>query len=180
MPREDYNRYFEILELSPGSSLSDVRSAYQQLRELYSTDSIAMRPVRDELSEENRKEILSRIEDAYSRLKEIFEEAKEQPAPALEESLQGFIDNIPSFGGQALGQVREKLGLTLRQVAVATRITRQYLEDIESEKFSALPPEVFIRGYLVIYARHLGLDPERVASDYMTRYSHWKKTQPHH
>jgi hypothetical protein len=99
--------------------------------------------------------------------------AAEEPQPALDDDFREFIEGIPSFGGEALRRVREKLGLTLPEVSSDTKIHRQYLEDIELEKFGSLPPEVYIRGYVVVYARHLRLDPERVASDFIKRYRIW-------
>jgi hypothetical protein len=174
MPVEDCSRYFEILEIPPGSSLLEVRSAYQHLKELYSTDSIATHPVKEEFSEESRREILSRIEHAYSKLAEMLHVAAEVPQPALDDDLREFVEGIPSFGGEALRRVREKLGFTLAEVSSDTKIHRQYLEDIEIEKFGSLPPEVYIRGYIVVYARHLRLDPERVAADFIKRYRIWK------
>ncbi|MDP1759019.1 MAG: helix-turn-helix transcriptional regulator, partial [Thermodesulfovibrionales bacterium] len=57
-----------------------------------------------------------------------------------------------------------------KDMAVFTKIRKQYFEDIEREKFSSLPAEVYLRGYIMEYARYLSLDPEKVANDYIGRY----------
>ena len=59
-------------------------------------------------------------------------------------------------------------------MAAVTRIKRQYIDDMESERFDALPAEVYMRGYVSEYARYLGLDYAKVASDYMKKNKDWK------
>ena len=73
------------------------------------------------------------------------------PQAGLEESV-----------GHMLRRERELRGVTLIEVANATRITRVYLEALEDDRLGDLPGGVFIRGFLRNYADYLGLDPEAV------------------
>ena len=57
---EDYNRYLEILELSPKASLSEIRSSYLYLRALYSSDSIVTSAIAHEFPEDDRRGYFSR------------------------------------------------------------------------------------------------------------------------
>lgn len=178
MSIQEYKRYFEELELGPDASLPEVRSAYQHLRRLYHDDSIATYPVSDEFPEDDRRRILERIEEAYEKLIEYFSSGgspgcRQRQLPIVGEDLRSDISGITSFSGHALQWVRERLGLGLEEVALATKIHRQYLTNIEVEKFSSLPPAVYVRGYVAAYARFLCLDPVRVADDYMQRYNAW-------
>lgn len=69
MNKEDYNRYIKILELSDNASQAEIHNAYLSLKKLYSsTESIAILPVLDELSSENKRQILQKIEEAYRNL----------------------------------------------------------------------------------------------------------------
>ncbi len=179
MPGEDYRRYFEILELQPDASFSEVRNAYLHLKRLYSTESIVIHPIANEFSEESRQEVLQRIEDAYERLSALFQDngsaytgSRGQPLGPEE---AGDVHEHVSFSGETLRQIRQGLGIKLHEIAFATKIRLQYLENIESERFGDLPPEVYLRGYIVNYARCLSLDSGRVARDYMKRYRDWKK-----
>ncbi|MEN8185187.1 MAG: helix-turn-helix domain-containing protein [Myxococcota bacterium] len=61
------------------------------------------------------------------------------------------------------------MGLTLREMTERTRI--QGLCDIESEHFQSLPPEPYLRGFLLCYARELGIpDLEALTASYLDRY----------
>ncbi len=62
--------------------------------------------------------------------------------------------------GAYLRAVREHRGLTLNELAAATRIRRLYLSAIEDRDRSALPSRPFAIGYVRAYARALGLDGE--------------------
>ena len=68
--------------------------------------------------------------------------------------------------GDLLRTRREDLGLSLSQVHEATHIQVRQLTNIEGENYAELPPEVYLRGLLRTYARHLGLDPHDVVELY--------------
>jgi len=57
--------------------------------------------------------------------------------------------------GAYLRRCREELGFTLAEMTERTRI--RVLDHIESERFELLPPEPYLRGYLLEYARELGV-----------------------
>ena len=57
--------------------------------------------------------------------------------------------------GAYLRRCREELGFTLSEMTERTRI--RVLDHIESERFELLPPEPYLRGYLLEYARELGV-----------------------
>ncbi|MFL5296454.1 MAG: helix-turn-helix domain-containing protein [Phenylobacterium sp.] len=60
--------------------------------------------------------------------------------------------------GQALRAIRERRGLSLEDVAEATRVRRAYLVDIEAMRLDRLPSRPFTIGYIRAYAEALGLD----------------------
>lgn len=74
------------------------------------------------------------------------------------------------FTGELMRQVRESAGVALRQIAEHTKIGMGYLRAIEAEAFDKLPAVVYVRGFLVQYARVLGLDEERLLDTYLARY----------
>lgn len=68
--------------------------------------------------------------------------------------------------GQKLRRAREDRGAELRDVEVATKIRVKFLEAMEEDRWEALPGPSYARGFLDIYARHLGLDPQALLDDY--------------
>jgi transcriptional regulator with XRE-family HTH domain len=73
--------------------------------------------------------------------------------------------------GEQLKRERELRGVSLEEVAAATRIPPKFLEAIENEKWSELPGGVFNRGFIRSVARFLGLDEDNMVAEYelMTR-----------
>ncbi|MFY2557889.1 helix-turn-helix domain-containing protein [Corallococcus terminator] len=69
--------------------------------------------------------------------------------------------------GELLRRVRETRGFTLQQVADRTRISARHLENVEADRYTLLPPPVYLRGILMNLARELGLDPLRVSRSYL-------------
>jgi len=68
--------------------------------------------------------------------------------------------------GTRLRQARESRGLTLQQVEETLRIRRQFLAALEEERYDELPGEVYTRGFLLNYARFLGLPAEDMIEEY--------------
>lgn len=64
--------------------------------------------------------------------------------------------------GEGLKAAREAKGLTLQDIADATRVRRQYLANIEAMEIAQLPSRPFAIGYVRAYARVLEIDEERV------------------
>lgn len=72
------------------------------------------------------------------------------------------------FNGDLLRQVRMARGISLIQLSERTRIHPRHLESLEADRYEALPPDVYLRGFLMSVARELGLDGMAVARSYLT------------
>ena len=71
--------------------------------------------------------------------------------------------------GAELRKLREARGVTLREIALVTKIGVRFLEYIEEDRVALLPAPVYLRGFLMEYGRVIGLDPRRTADAYMAR-----------
>jgi flagellar biosynthesis protein FlhG len=71
--------------------------------------------------------------------------------------------------GADLRKLRESRGVSLRGIALVTKIGVRFLEYIEEDRLAFLPAPVYLRGFLMEYGRALGLDPHRTAESYMAR-----------
>ena len=76
------------------------------------------------------------------------------------------LDPTSSFGDE-LRKQREIRGISLKEIADSTKISKRYLEAIEKNDFAALPAPVFSRGFVREYARYLGLMPDEMVDRYM-------------
>jgi len=68
--------------------------------------------------------------------------------------------------GPWLVRAREARGLTLEDAERDTRISRRYLQALESEEFDVIPAPVYARGFLRSYSQYLGLDPQEAMARY--------------
>jgi curved DNA-binding protein CbpA len=99
----------------------------------------------------------------------------EQPPPAApskpaHEEEAALSQLIGEFTGPAIKALREQRCLSLTAVADKTKVGARYLAYIEEELFTKLPVRPYLRGFLMLYAKALGCDPNRMAGDYLKRY----------
>lgn len=68
--------------------------------------------------------------------------------------------------GQYLKRERELRNISLSEISTATRIRKNLLAAIEEDRHDLLPAPVFVKGFLVAYGKHIGLDPGDVVLRY--------------
>jgi cytoskeleton protein RodZ len=73
---------------------------------------------------------------------------------------------MASFG-EGLKRQRELRGIELREISEATKISVRFLQALETDRFDILPGGIFRRSFVKEYARYVGLDPERMVSDFL-------------
>lgn len=62
--------------------------------------------------------------------------------------------------GKFLKKTREEKGKSLEDLSKLLKIRCDYLKAIEDEDYQSLPGEVFIKGYIRIYAKEMGVDSD--------------------
>jgi flagellar biosynthesis protein FlhG len=90
-------------------------------------------------------------------------------APAAPRPPEPEIGPATEFTGALLRQLREARGIDLHAISQRTKITVAHLRAIEEETVKAMPAMVYVRGFLVEYARFLRLDVKRVLDTLYTR-----------
>ena len=68
--------------------------------------------------------------------------------------------------GQTLASAREKAGLTVEQVAAATRIRRTLVMDIERDDFASSGGDFYARGHIRTIAQKVGVDPAPLLAEF--------------
>jgi hypothetical protein len=165
--RDLLSKDYKLLGLDENATSQDARRAYHRMKALYAESSLAtysLMPV------EEREEKLDAIERAYMRIsREIDSQSGTPRSPLVPE--EAMPPDPPEPGeniGAYLKRCREDRGLTLRDIAARTRIRTTYLEHIENNRLSNLPATVYLRGFVLEFARVLELpDPESITAAYL-------------
>jgi len=86
--------------------------------------------------------------------------------------------NTGSFG-RKLREARERKGVSLRQIANATKISVAALEALERNDISRLPGGIFSRAFVRSYAIEVGLEPEETIRDFIAQFPNDSVTAGH-
>jgi cytoskeletal protein RodZ len=78
---------------------------------------------------------------------------------------QPSVSELASFG-EELRREREIRGISLKEIADATKISKRFLDAIERNDHKTLPAPVFTRGFVREYARYLGLNADEMVNRY--------------
>ena len=68
--------------------------------------------------------------------------------------------------GKFLKNERERRNISLEEVSYFTKIKQGHLKAIEEDRYELLPPALYVKGYLNVYAKYLNLDPKDIISQY--------------
>lgn len=176
--------HHDLLEVERGATDEEIRRAYKRAKEVYAQGSLCCYGLFDQTG---LAALRSRLEEAYDVLLDPARRRPyeisvfpPEPGPEVDPPPEGeVLDPAPppppitpetEFSGELLRQVRESQGVDLRAVSQRTKIGTAYLRAMEDEDFGALPAPVYVRGFLVEFAKYLDLDPEQVARTYVRRY----------
>ena len=89
------------------------------------------------------------------------------------EKIEPTVNPISGLPGELLRQAREDKGLTIEEMSAISNLTKQVIRGIESDEYSQLAGLSFVRGYLKLYAKKLGVDEALV----LETFDRWKAEQ---
>jgi flagellar biosynthesis protein FlhG len=177
--------HYEVLGIPPRADLQQVEKAYRHCLALYDEGSVATYSLLDPAELRSAR---SRVQQAYEVLRDPARrhayDVERGIAPAGAPLLP--FPSPPGAGAPAppsneppavpdpvmgahLRRFREWRGITLKDIAVSSKIGVRFLQYIEEDRFAGLPAVVYLRGFLQEYARAVGLDPRRIADSYLSR-----------
>ncbi len=182
------NSLYDLLEVEPTASEEIIRRANRRIRQIYAKDSPVVAGLyrRGPLLKLHRK-----LDNAYETLMNpvkrrandalLFPNGKPREYTEKQQLLREFgvvpeerpemppIDENTVYSGSFLCQVREAHGLDLRDISDQSKIGMSYLNALEQENYSELPAVVYVRGFLIEYAKRLHLDKSQVLESYLGR-----------
>lgn len=174
--------FYELLDVPADASKAQIERAYQLAKHTYGKDSLASYSL---MSPDERQAIMARLEEAYQTLSNAqarrdYERAvgllrplgqpSPEPAELIPEPLESAeqpVQERERLDGSDLKTMRERRRIPLQEIATRTRINITYLQYIEENRWKDLPAPVYLRSYIIQYARALGIDSERAAALFM-------------
>jgi cytoskeleton protein RodZ len=93
------------------------------------------------------------------------------PSPSWAAASPEFEDCVLGSFGERLQREREMRGITLDEIAEATKIGTRSLHALEEQDFDKLPGGIFNKGFVRAYSRYLGLDEDQAVADYLSALS---------
>lgn len=143
--------------------VDELDRVYRHRRALFSDESLATHGL---LSDEERRAQLAHLDTRYAERMVGANERLLGASASPDGTLPPADFEQP---GAYLRRCREFLGLELRDLFQRTRLSS--LEHIERERWEALPPEPYLRGHVLEYARALGVrDADALATSFVDRY----------
>lgn len=97
---------------------------------------------------------------------------------AVEEPAAPVGSELPPSPGGAIRKAREKVEMSLEELAAHTKLARTTLDALEADRFEDLSESVYVRGYYRKCANVLNLDGERLIAGYEARSSAMMATVP--
>ena len=91
-------------------------------------------------------------------------------APELLRKVSEHAESLDVFTGSNLANLRELAGLSREDMERITKVNQRHLRSIEADDYASLPVRVYVRGFIQEYARALGLDRDRVSSEFLRLY----------
>lgn len=162
---------YKVLELRPGASRWEVEEAYRRIMAALDPSSPGVLAL---WSPEQLEAMRQKVQKAYEQLVQRPKAGGKTKASRVqglpEEVLEQIKEAKGGLGGEALREIRERLGLSLEDVSSCTKVTKTALRALEEENFDLLPPWIYVKGFLRAYAGMLKLDAEEVIRTFEERY----------
>lgn len=77
----------------------------------------------------------------------------------------------PRTPGAMLRTARENRKYSIADVVEATRLKSHIIEALENDDYSVIPAPLYGKGFIKLYAEHVGLDPAPLIQHYLSQYA---------
>lgn len=80
--------------------------------------------------------------------------------------------------GKILKEAREARGLSIFEVAEATRMMVQMVEELENEDFHRIAAPIYGKGFIRLYAEYVGVESRPLTDEFLALYSAGGRSAP--
>jgi curved DNA-binding protein CbpA len=181
--------HYEVLGVGPRATQEQIERAYRFLRDMYGDVSIATYTL---LDPEEMRAARARVHHAFEVLSDPERrreyDASQEPrdravlpfSPPVGAEVPASSPSLPpappepvtlpeTVTGPDLRRLRESRGVSLGAISASSKVGVRFLEYIEGDRHELLPARVYLRSFLIEYAKALGADPTALADAYMAR-----------
>ena len=75
------------------------------------------------------------------------------------------------ISGEDLKKLRKTAGIKLSEINAATKISVSVLTSMEEDRIESLPPSLYLKNFLRLYAETLQIDPQKIIDGYLKNIS---------
>jgi len=188
---------YEILGLARGTSVDSIRRSYRRLSHLFEPGNPTLCGLYDEA---DARALLAEVRHAYRVLMDPTARREHDnflypAAMTAEMSIDAQEDDFPLTDvdpgedctdlalpeggeitpGRQIKTARQRMGLTLEDIAERTKIAIFTLRCLEDEHYGDLPPTVYVRGFLQQVCALLRFDDQATQDEFLRRYTAFQK-----
>ena len=119
-----------------------------------------------------KNENITRPTDSLMNMKNTSKRLRAVSAnkPEMIQTLESIISSTESISGSLLRILREKMSVSIDEMSNKIKVSKIYLEAIESDSFDKLPAEVYAKGFFNSYLNYIGLDRKDLVEALMEIY----------
>jgi len=110
--------------------------------------------------------------DVYGRDAEKKKTAEDLDFVDVNKVFEKYCEEV--VDGSRLKQIREEAGISLKSVISSTKISSFIVNAIENDDYSALPAQIYVKGFLKNYCKAIKINQEyseKVVKDYVGQMS---------
>lgn len=91
------------------------------------------------------------------------------------ETLSNEVLSKDLISGDDLKKMRKAAGIELSEINAVTKISVSILKSMEENRIESLPPGLYLKNFLRLYAETLQIDPQKVIDGYLKHISSAQK-----
>ena len=188
---------YQVLGVERHATTETIRRAYTRLKTIFEPDNPTLYGLYDEADAHAR---LGQIRHAYRVLLDptsrqehdhyLFpdesiiaphsegESTMPESEAAVSDTAMAIPDDFqPPTPGRMLKSARQRVGLSLEDIADRTKIAVFTLRSVEAERYGDLPAPVYVRGFLKQIVDMVRIDDTGLVDEYIRRFEAWIRSR---
>ncbi len=110
-----------------------------------------------------------------AKIRSVASSAQTEDAKA---AMQVEMENADLSDGQLYKKLRDIVGVSEDEMQENTKISKEFIRNMEENVFDRLPQTVYVKGFLRSYLRYLAApDYEKLVQAYTDRFQKWQKSK---